>query len=75
MGCWLLRGARICIPASSWLGCGLNYVINFLYNICNYMSTLAAARADNFYYPKNYNPEKVPPKKSELTEDKPFKVV
>lgn len=38
------------------------------------MSTLAAARADNFYYPKNYNPEKVPPKKSELTEDKPFKV-
>lgn len=28
------------------------------------MSTLAAARADNFYYSKNYNPAKVPPKKS-----------
>jgi len=28
------------------------------------MSTLAAARADNFYISKNYNPEKVPPKKS-----------
>lgn len=40
-----------------------------------YMSTLAAARADNYYYPKNYNPANVPPKKSELTEDKPFKVV
>lgn len=39
------------------------------------MSTLAAARADNFYYSKNYNPDKVPPKKSELAEDKPFKVV
>ena len=39
------------------------------------MSTLAAARADNFYYSKNYNPDKVPPKKSELAEQKPFKVV
>lgn len=32
------------------------------------MSTLSAARADNFHYPKNYNPAKVPPKKSELAE-------
>lgn len=39
------------------------------------MSTLAAARADNFYYSKNYNPDKVPPKKSELAPDKPFTVV
>ena len=39
------------------------------------MSTLAAARADNFYYSKNYNPDKVPLKKSELAPDKPFTVV
>ena len=36
------------------------------------MSTLAAARADNFYYSKNYNPEKIPEK---VQADTPFKVV
>lgn len=30
------------------------------------MSTLAAARADNFYISKNYNPQNVRPKKSDL---------
>lgn len=29
------------------------------------MSTLAAARADNFYISKNYDPTKVKPKKSD----------
>ncbi len=29
------------------------------------MSTLAAARADNFYLSKNYNPDKIKPKKSD----------
>lgn len=42
----------------------LNYAIKQLIIIQLLMSTLAAARADNFYYSKNYNPEKVPPKKS-----------
>lgn len=39
------------------------------------MSTLAAARADNFYVKKNFDPKNVPPKKSQLKEDKPFQVV
>lgn len=30
------------------------------------MSTLAAARADNFYFSKNYDPSKVKPRKSDL---------
>lgn len=30
------------------------------------MSTLAAARADNFYISKNYDPANVPPKKREI---------
>lgn len=29
------------------------------------MSTLAAARADNFYFSKNYDPKKVKEKKSD----------
>lgn len=32
------------------------------------MSTLAAARADNFYLPKNYDPKNVKPKKSDIKE-------
>lgn len=36
------------------------------------MSTLAAARADNFYFSKNYDPAKVKPRKSDLEERKPF---
>ena len=36
------------------------------------MSSLAAARADNFYISKNYDPSRVKPKKSELEERKPF---
>jgi polygalacturonase len=36
------------------------------------MSTLAAARADNFYFSKTYDPEKVKPRKSDLEERKPF---
>lgn len=39
------------------------------------MSTLAAARADNFYRPKNFDPSKVVPRKSDLAEEKPFVVV
>lgn len=39
------------------------------------MSTLAAARADNFYISKNYDPSKVKAKKSDTAEEKPFKVV
>lgn len=40
--------------------------------IYKYMSTLAAARADNYYYSKNYDHTKVPEKKQA---DQPFKVV
>lgn len=39
------------------------------------MSSLAAARADGFYRPKNFDPTKVVPKKSDLAEEKPFVVV
>ena len=39
------------------------------------MSTLAAARADNFYRPKNFDPSKVAPHKSDNPPEKPFKVV
>lgn len=36
------------------------------------MSSLAAARADGYYFSKNYDPTKVPDKKQA---DKPFNVV
>lgn len=39
------------------------------------MSSLAAARADGFYRPKNFDPAKIVPKKSDLAEEKPFVVV
>lgn len=36
------------------------------------MSTLAAARADNFYFSKTYDPAKIKPRKSDTEERKPF---
>jgi len=39
------------------------------------MSTLAAARADNFYLAKNYDPKKVVARKSDNSEEKSFVVV
>jgi hypothetical protein len=39
------------------------------------MSSLAAARADGFYRPKNFDPTKVVLKKSDFPEEKPFVVV
>ena len=39
------------------------------------MSNLAAARADNFYRPKNYDPTKLVLRKSDFPEEKPFVVV
>ena len=39
------------------------------------MSSLAAARADGFYRPKNFDPSKVIPKKSDIQHEKPFVVV
>lgn len=39
------------------------------------MSSLAAARADGYYRPKNFDPSKFAERKSDKPEDKPFKVV
>ena len=39
------------------------------------MSSLAAARADGFYRPKNFDPNKVEVRKSDFQHEKPFKVV
>ena len=39
------------------------------------MSSLAAARADGYYRPKNFDPAKMEVRKSDFPADKPFKVV
>jgi hypothetical protein len=39
-----------------------DFIINYFTFV---MSTLAAARADNFYRPKNFDPTKVVPRKSD----------
>ena len=39
------------------------------------MSSLAAARADGYYRPKNFDPSKVEVRKSDTPHEKPFVVV
>ena len=39
------------------------------------MSSLAASRADGYYRPKNFDPNKMEVRKSDTPYEKPFKVV